>query len=89
MTDPATAPATTPPAGTADDAPVIGYADALSELDEILAELDDDGIDIDVLSARVERAAELISICRGRISAAQQRVATIVDNLDPGGSTAS
>ena len=60
----------------------IGYADAMAELDAILAELDDDGIDIDVLSERVERAAELISVCRSRISAAQERVSGIVDNLE-------
>jgi len=60
----------------------IGYADAVAELDEILAELDNDGIDIDVLSELVERAAFLITICRGRISAAQQRVAGVVENLE-------
>lgn len=60
----------------------IGYADAVAELDEILAELDDDGIDIDVLSELVERAAHLITVCRGRISAAQQRVAGIVETLE-------
>lgn len=60
----------------------IGYADAMTELDSILAELDDDAIDIDVLSERVERAAELIAVCRNRISAAQQRVAAIVGDLD-------
>lgn len=60
----------------------IGYADAMTELDSILAELDDDAIDIDVLSERVERAAHLIAVCRSRISVAQQRVATIVEDLD-------
>jgi len=64
---------------TTDD---IGYADAVAELDEILAELDNDGIDIDVLSELVERAAHLIAICRSRISAAQQRVVNIVENLE-------
>lgn len=65
----------------------IGYADAVEELDDILEKLDDDGIDIDVLSELVERAALLISICRGRISAAQQRVAGIVETLETDGST--
>jgi len=65
-----------------DPSDTIGYADALAELDEILAELDDDNIDIDVLSERVERAAHLIAICRGRISTAQERVAGIVETLD-------
>ena len=60
----------------------IGYADAVAELDRILDQLDDDGIDIDVLSELVERAAHLITICRGRISAAQQRVADIVETLE-------
>jgi len=67
---------------TADQRDEIGYADAVEELDEILAELDNEGIDIDVLSELVERAAYLITICRGRIGAAQQRVAGIVENLE-------
>lgn len=62
----------------------IGYADAVTELDEILAQLDDDGIDIDVLSELVERAAHLIAVCRGRISAAQDRVAGVVSQLEAG-----
>lgn len=63
----------------------IGYADAVDELDRILDQLDDDGINIDVLSELVERAAHLITICRGRISAAQQRVANIVETLETDG----
>lgn len=66
---------------TEPDASEIGYADAVAELDEILDELDDEAIDIDVLSERVERAAQLISICRSRISAANSRVASIVESL--------
>ena len=54
----------TDPADTALDD--IGYADAVAELDRILDQLDDDGIDIDVLSELVERAAHLITVCRGR-----------------------
>lgn len=73
--------------GSANPSPAdaeIGYADAMSELDTILTELDDDNIDIDVLSERVERAAHLIAVCRGRIHTAQQRVSDIVDNMDNG-----
>ncbi len=67
------------PSPTSDE---IGYADAVAELDDILAQLDDEGIDIDVLSVLVERAAYLITICRGRISAAQARVAGVVESLE-------
>ena len=60
----------------------LGYADALAELEEILDQLEDDDIDVDVLSARVERAAELIRLCRGRIRDAQLSVEEIVADLD-------
>lgn len=61
--------------------PEIGYADALSELQEILGELEAEDIDIDVLAVKVERAAELIRVCRGRINAAEVRVKEIVAGL--------
>lgn len=67
----------------------IGYADAMTELDTILSELDDDNIDIDVLSERVERAAHLIAVCRGRIHTAQQRVHDIVENMESETATAN
>lgn len=60
----------------------IGYVDALAELEAILEELDDDSMDIDVLSDRVERAAELIKICRSRIVLARDKVSSIVSELD-------
>ncbi|MCY4271227.1 MAG: exodeoxyribonuclease VII small subunit [bacterium] len=63
-------------------APEIGYADALSELQQILGELEAERIDIDVLAVKVERAAELIRVCRGRINDAEVRVKQIVAGLD-------
>ena len=67
----------------------IGYAQAVAEIDEILAELGEDGIDIDVLSAKVARAAALIAVCRERIGAAQEQVAAIVEGIDVGNDEAS
>ncbi|MXW42215.1 MAG: exodeoxyribonuclease VII small subunit [Acidimicrobiia bacterium] len=60
----------------------IGYSDALQELQQILRELEADDIDIDVLAHKVERAAELIRVCRGRINTAEVRVKEIVAGLD-------
>lgn len=75
--------ATTPDHDThADGAGEQGYAEALAELEEILAQLEDDDVDVDVLGARVGRAAELIRLCRGRIRAAQMSVEEIVAELD-------
>ena len=69
------------------DAPTpadIGYAEALAELEAILMEIEDDAVDVDVLAARVKRAAELLRICRDRITAAKVEVTQIVAELDPG-----
>lgn len=59
-----------------DDGPdgEIGYAAARAELDQILAELSGDDLDVDMLAERVERASTLIEICRGRITNARIQV---------------
>jgi exodeoxyribonuclease VII small subunit len=59
-----------------------GYAAALAELEEILADLEDDGIDIDLLATKVERATTLIRLCRERITAARLQVDRVVADLE-------
>jgi exodeoxyribonuclease VII small subunit len=58
-----------------------GYAEAMREVEAILAELDSNTIDVDVLSAKVERASYLITWCNDRISAAQMTVDNLVADL--------
>ena len=65
----------------------IGYADAMRELGEILEELERDDLDVDVLAVRVQRASELIQLCRGRIARAQSDVDRIVTDLESFGAT--
>jgi exodeoxyribonuclease VII small subunit len=60
----------------------IGYADAMRELDDILEELERDDLDVDVLAARVQRASELIQLCRARIARAQADVDKVVTDLE-------
>lgn len=60
----------------------IGYADALTELGDILDELERDDLDVDVLAERVKRASELIKLCRTRIARAQTDVDKIVTDLE-------
>jgi exodeoxyribonuclease VII small subunit len=60
----------------------IGYADAMRELDDILEELERDDLDVDVLAAKVQRASELIELCRGRIARAQADVDRVVTDLE-------
>jgi exodeoxyribonuclease VII small subunit len=65
-----------------DESDGIGYAAALDELEAILRQLEGDSVDVDVLAERVQRAAFLIRLCRGRIQQARVEVEQIVADLE-------
>ncbi|MFN8024166.1 MAG: exodeoxyribonuclease VII small subunit [Acidimicrobiales bacterium] len=68
---------------SASDQPVAtGYAAALAELEEILAQLERSDVDVDVLAAQVQRAAQLITFCRDRIGNARLQIEQVVATLD-------
>ena len=64
------------------DGEETSYVDALAELERILDELDGDEVDVDVLGARVRRAAELLRLCRDRIAGARFEVEQVVAELE-------
>lgn len=64
-----------------DAAPSTTYASAVLELEQILAELEDDALDVDRLADRVARAAELVQLCRTRITSTRVEVERIVTGL--------
>ena len=62
-----------------------GYAEALAELEGILAELERTDVDVDVLAERVKRAVELIGFCRARIGNARLQIEQVVADLGADG----
>jgi exodeoxyribonuclease VII small subunit len=62
-----------------------GYAEALAELEAILAELERSDVDVDVLAERVKRAVELIGFCRARIGNARMQIEQVVADLGTDG----
>ena len=62
--------------------PEPGYGEAMEELEAILAELEGDDLDVDVLAARVQRASALLKTGRARLVRAQQDVDRIVADLE-------
>jgi exodeoxyribonuclease VII small subunit len=60
----------------------IGYGEALNELETILAELEHEAVDVDHLVERVQRAAALIRLCRGRIASARVEIEAVVADLE-------
>jgi exodeoxyribonuclease VII small subunit len=60
----------------------LGYANALAELEQILAELEASDVDVDQLADRVARATTLIAVCRQRIGSARTRIDEVIADLD-------
>lgn len=51
-----------------------GYAEAVTELESILREIEDEDVDVDLLATRVARASALVEFCRDRILKARSAV---------------
>jgi exodeoxyribonuclease VII small subunit len=60
----------------------LSYAEATTELERILAELEADDVDVDHLASRVQRAALLIRLCRAKVGAARLEIETVLADLD-------
>lgn len=60
----------------------FGYAEAMAELEAILATLENSDVDVDLLATNVERASLLISMCRRRIVDAEMSVEKIVASIE-------
>ena len=64
----------------------VSYSNAISELEEILDQIEGDDVDLDDLAVKVERASELVEVCRDKIDKTEMQVKTIIDDLrDDGG----
>ncbi|MGK7397635.1 MAG: exodeoxyribonuclease VII small subunit [Candidatus Cyclobacteriaceae bacterium M3_2C_046] len=60
----------------------ISYTEAFEELQAIVTEIDQGEITVDVLSQKVKRAAELIKVCKNKLSTTEEDVNQILKELD-------
>jgi len=60
----------------------INYTEAFEELQKIVSEIEKGEISIDELSANVKRAAQLIKICKSKLSSTEEDVNKILSELD-------
>ncbi|WP_282773741.1 exodeoxyribonuclease VII small subunit [Phaeodactylibacter xiamenensis] len=52
----------------------LTYEEAIQELQETVTQLQEDEVNIDELSAKVKRAAELIAYCREKLRATEAEI---------------
>lgn len=60
----------------------LKYTEAFEELQQIVADIEDGEISVDELSVKVKRAAELIKICKAKLTATDSDVSKILEDLE-------
>ncbi len=61
------------------------YSLAFTELQAIVTEIEEGEISVDELSAKVKRAAQLIKICKAKLSSTEEDVNKILKELETEG----
>jgi len=60
----------------------LTYSQALTELEEIIAEIESEEINIDSLAEKVKRATYLIKICKSRLRNTEEEVKKVLSGID-------
>jgi exodeoxyribonuclease VII small subunit len=58
------------------------YTEAFEELNQIVSDIEQGEISVDELSQKVKRAAELIKICKAKLTTTEEDVSKILKDLD-------
>ncbi|HWZ21341.1 MAG TPA: exodeoxyribonuclease VII small subunit [Cytophagaceae bacterium] len=56
----------------------LNYTEALSQLEEIVAQIEDDSIMLDTLTEKVAQANELIKYCEGKLRSIEGEVKLVI-----------
>ena len=59
----------------------INYTEAFEELQTIVADIEEGEISVDELSLKVKRAAELIKLCKHKLTSTEEDVTQILKDL--------
>ena len=60
----------------------LTYKTAITELEEIVRDIESGEIDVDVLAEKVRRSKELIKFCRDRLKGTQDEVSKLLVDFD-------
>ncbi len=59
----------------------LKYTKAIERLDEIIGNIEGEGVDVDELSVKVKEAVDLIKLCKSKIDKAELEVKKVVDDF--------
>ncbi len=58
------------------------YSKSIKRLEEIIAKIENEEIDVDELSERVKEAVSLIKVCKSKIEKAELEVKQVVEDFE-------
>lgn len=70
-------------------ATVYTYEEAFQELQAIVSDIESGQINVDELTAKIQRAASLIAICKAKLSASEMEVEKLLAKLHAADESAS
>ena len=60
----------------------FSYQDAITEIETILEKMENEELDVDVLSFQIKRVSHLIKLCREKLHKTEQEVEKILEEME-------
>jgi exodeoxyribonuclease VII small subunit len=60
----------------------LSYKEAINEIEDILSKIENEELDVDDLSAKVERVSMLIKKCKKKLTETEDKVQKILEDID-------
>jgi exodeoxyribonuclease VII small subunit len=60
----------------------LSYREAISEIEAILTRIENDELDVDELSEKVQRVSQLLKLCKSKLYKTQEEVEGVLRELD-------
>lgn len=64
------------------EAQKLNYKEAMAEIEGIVAQLENNQLDIDELNSKVKRVSELIAFCKSKLHETEEEVEKILKTID-------
>ena len=60
----------------------VSYKEAITEIEEILRQLENNELDVDELSEKVKRVSQLVNLCKEKLHNTEQEIDKILKEMD-------
>ena len=60
----------------------ISYTESIKELEKILERIENDDLDVDILTQEIKKASELIKACKEKLYKTDEEIKKILDNIE-------